>query len=339
VDAQLPQDVVAAMHEERADMLRGDALRSLVFVTLSAGAVLLFGLGKMKRWMFIAAMAVLVAGDMIPVNVRFLPQSLFVEKSAYPVEPTPADMYILEDHEPGFRVHNTTVSTFNDATTSFFHRSVGGYHGAKLARYQDLIEHHLYNPSSPVYNMLNTKYIISMDKEQEGQYSIKINPHRTGAAWFVDRLLTVDNPADEIDALDEIDLKSEAVVDNRFADIYGKASLEGVDNEAEISLKIYRPNYLRYKSTSSCDEIAVFSEIYYPNGWSVTIDDKPAEYFRVNYVLRAMVIPAGEHKIEWRFEIPEFRKYENITLASSIAILAAIVAAAVATIIRNRKRA
>ena len=337
VDAQLPDDVVAAMHSERAAMLRGDAWRSFIFVALTAGVVLLFGMGKLKRGVMIAACAVLVCADMIPVNARFLPQSTFVSASKNKVQPTPADLAIMQDKEPGFRVLNTTVSPFNDATTSYFHRSVGGYHGAKLSRYQDLIEHHLSNTASPVYNMLNTKYFITADK-QTRQYNVIPNPDRLGAAWFVDKLLTVESPQDEIDALDDIDLVSEAVADERFADIYSKASMEGVDQQAVIELVEYKPNYLRYESASDYDEIAVFSEIYYPHGWSVSIDGEPAEYFRANYVLRAMVIPAGEHIIEWEFKIPEIRKVENITLVSSLAILAAVAAALVATMMGKPKK-
>lgn len=337
VDAQLPDDVVSAMHSERAAMLRSDAWRSLIFVVLTAGVVLLFGVGKLKRWMMVAACAVLVCADMIPVNARFLPQSTFVSAHKNKVQPTPADLAIMQDKEPGFRVLNTTVSPFNDATTSYFHRSVGGYHGAKLSRYQDLIEHHLGDTASPVYNMLNTKYYITAD-QSTGKYNVMVNPDRLGAAWFVDKLLTVDNPQDEIDALDDIDLASEAVADERFADIYTKASMEGVDQQATIQLVEYKPNYLCYESISEYDEIAVFSEIYYPHGWTVRIDGEPAEYFRANYVLRAMVIPAGEHTIEWEFEIPRFRQTENITLASSLAILAAVAVAAGVTIMSKRKK-
>lgn len=336
IDAQLPDDVAEAMRAERAAMLRGDAWRSLIFVALTAGVVMLFGVGRIKRGVMIAACAVLVCADMIPVNARFLPQSTFVSASQNKVQPTPADMAIMQDKEPGYRVLNTTVSPFNDATTSYFHRSVGGYHGAKLSRYQDLIERHLANTSSPVYNILNTKYFITADK-QTGEYKVLTNPDRLGAAWFVDRLLTVESPSDEIEALDQIDLASEAVTDERFAEVYSKASMEGVDQNANIRLVEYKPNYLQYESTSEFDEIALFSEIYYPQGWEVRIDGEPAEYFRANYVLRAMVVPAGEHIIEWEFKIPEFRKVENITLTASLIILAGVAAALAATFIGKRK--
>jgi hypothetical protein len=184
--------------------------------------------------------------------------------------------------------------------------------------------------------MLNTKYFITAD-QQTGEYKVMENPNRLGAAWFVDRLLTVESPSDEIGALGQIDLASEAVTDERFAEVYSKASMEGVDQNANIRLVEYKPNYLRYESTSEFDEIALFSEIYYPQGWEVRIDGEPAEYFRANYVLRAMVVPAGEHIIEWEFKIPEFRKVENITLAASLIILAGVAAALAATFIGKRK--
>ncbi|MBO7168770.1 MAG: hypothetical protein J6V43_01650, partial [Rikenellaceae bacterium] len=325
-----------AMRAERAAMLRSDAWRSLICVALTAGVVMLFGVGRIKRCVMIAVCAVLVCADMIPVNARFLPQSTFVSAAKNKVQPTHADMAIMQDKEPGYRVLNTTVSPFNDATTSYFHRSVGGYHGAKLSRYQDLIEHHLANTASPVYNMLNTKYFITAD-QQTGEYQVMENPNRLGAAWFVDRLLTVESPSDEIGALGQIDLASEAVADERFAEVYGKASMEGVDQNATIRLVEYKPNYLKYESTSEFDEIALFSEIYYPQGWEVRIDGESAEYFRANYVLRAMVVPAGEHIIEWEFKIPEFRKVENITLVASLIILAGLATALAVTFIGKRK--
>ena len=343
IDAHLglPGDVLDAMQQERASILSADAVRSLLFVALSAGVVLLWGVGKLRKWALIACCAVLVLADMLPVNHRYLPtmneESRFEAPKELDVEPTPADLYILQDEEPGFRVQNLAVSTFNDATTSYFHRSVGGYHGAKLSRYQDLIEHYLGDPTSEVYRMLNNKYTISIDKES-GQYAIKTHPERLGAAWFVDRVLTVSSPQDEIAAVGQIDLACEAVVDEHFAELYNKAVLDSVDQQASIKLISYRPHRLGYRSSSQTDEIAVFSEIYYPNGWSVTIDGKPAEYFRANYVLRAMVIPAGEHYIEWTFNIPDFDKVESVTLTCSIIILAAIVAAAVATFIQRKKR-
>jgi hypothetical protein len=337
----LPADVLDAMQQERASILKADAVRSLIFVVLSAGVILLWGMGKLRKWVFVVCCAGLVLADMLPVNHRYLPtlneESRFETPKELAVEPTPADLYILQDEEPGFRVQNLAVSTFNDATTSYFHRSVGGYHGAKLSRYQDLIEHYLGDPNSEVYKMLNTKYTISIDKES-GQYAIKTHPERLGAAWFVDRLLTVNTPQDEIAAVGQIDLACEAVVDERFADIYNKAILDSVDQQASIKLTSYQPHKLGYRSFSQTDEIAIFSEIYYPNGWSVTIDGKPAEYFRANYVLRAMVIPAGEHYIEWSFNIPDFNKVESITLTCSIIILAAIAIAAIVTIILLKKR-
>lgn len=337
VDTQLPDDVADAMRSERASMLTRDAWRSLLLIIATSGVLLLYAFDRIRRPMLAAACAVLVCVDMIPIDLRYLPQSIFVSKQQNEIRPTSADLAILADKEPGFRVLNTSVSPFNDATTSYFHRSVGGYHGAKLSRYQDVIDKYLSQSDWKIYDMLNTKYVISQD-QKSGEYTASLNPEAYGAAWLVDHLLTVDTPQQEIDALGEIDLKTEAVTDSRFAPVYSKASMDGVDQNASIRLTDYLPNKLRYESSSSTDEIAVFSEIYYPDGWSVTIDGRPAEYFRADYILRAMVIPAGTHTIEWSFEIPKFRTMEGITLACSIVILLSIVGSATVIIVRKRRK-
>ncbi len=326
-----PKGLIDAMIQERQGILAADAWRTLILVLASAGVTLMLCLGKLKRALFVTLCAALVIIDMWSVNKRFLNDDNFKEKKSTTVVASPASNAILQDKEPGYRVLNLDVSPFNDATTSYFHRSVGGYHGAKLSRYQDLIENHLEDPNSKVYSMLNTKYII-----MEGEPYL--NPDNLGAAWFVDKLSFVDNAQQEINSLGTINLANEAVVDKRFADVCNKWIPNGIDSTATIELVDYRPNRLRYESHSSADKIAVFSEIYYPDGWSVTIDGKPAEYFRANYVLRAMIIPAGEHSIEWTFEIPNFQKVEGITLASSIAIILAVVIAVIGTIITNRKK-
>ena len=337
-DGAIYQMLINDIENVRMAIFKKDAIRSYIFITVAAILLLLNIKGNLKDNAVFAMLAVLVVMDMFPINKRYLNNDNFIDSRRFekPFVMSEIDKQILQDNSLDYRVMNLMTSTFNDASTSYFHKSIGGYHGAKLSRYQDLIEHHLANTASPVYNMLNTKYFITAD-QQTGEYKVMENPNRLGAAWFVDHLLTVENPSDEIDALGQIDLASEAVADERFAEVYGKASMEGVDQNATIRLVEYKPNYLRYESTSEFDEIALFSEIYYPQGWEVRIDGESAEYFRANYVLRAMVVPAGEHIIEWEFKIPEFRKVENITLAASLIILAGLAAALIAVLIGKRK--
>ncbi len=335
-DAQLPGDVISAMQTERAAMLRAGSLRSLIFVALSAVSILLFSIGRLKRCVFVAVMAILVCADMLPVNMRYLSGENFVNPAESKIQPTEADKLILADTEPGFRVLNTTVSPFNDATTSYFHRSVGGYHGAKLSRYQDLIDRYLSKMDWEIYDMLNTKYVIAADKE--GNLSVQENSDRNGAAWFVDKIYMVDGAQQEITALGDIDTKREAVVDSRFADAVGSIDFEGTDTSASITITDYRPNYQRYVSESQFEEAAVFSEIYYDKGWSAYIDGEPVPYFRADYILRGLVIPAGEHIIEWRFAAPKFKTIESVTLACSIIILLSVAAAVTVTIVRKRKK-
>ncbi len=335
-DAQFPDDVIRAMQTERAAMLRAGSIRSMILVLLAAGVLWLYAAGKMKRWMIVTAMSLLVCVDMIPVNLKYLSADAFRAPAKAAVEPTEADRLILADKEPGFRVLNTTVSPFNDATTSYYHRSVGGYHGAKLSRYQDLIDRYLSKMDWNIYNMLNTKYIISADND--GKLSVQQNPDRNGAAWFVDKIYSVNGAEEEISALADIDTRREAVVEASFMAPVENVDFEGTDTAATITITDYRPNYQRYVSSSQYEEVAVFSEIYYDKGWSAYIDGQQVPYFRADYVLRGLVIPAGEHTIEWRFAAPGFKTVEAVTLTCSIAILAAVAAAAAGAITRRRKK-
>lgn len=336
VDSQLPEDVANAMRSERASMLRADAWRSFLLIAITAGMLIMYAYGKLRTWATGLLCGAMVCLDMIPVDLRYLPHSLFKNQQELQIQPTEADKAILQDKELGFRVLNMAVSPFNDATTSYFHRSVGGYHGAKLSRYQDIIDRYLSQSVWPVYDMLNTKYVIQQD-QKTGEYTASLNPEAFGAAWFIEHVQEVSSPKEEIDALGKIDLRGEAAVDKRFAKLYETATTDNADTSATISLEKYSPNYLQYKSSSATDKIAVFSEIYYPDGWTVTIDGKPAEYFRADYILRAMVIPAGQHTIEWQFTIPKFRTAETVTLVCSILIVLALAAAATVTIMKRKK--
>ncbi|MBR6814170.1 MAG: YfhO family protein, partial [Tidjanibacter sp.] len=331
VDSQLPTDVAEAMRTERRAMMSGDAWRSLLFVLLSAATVWAFSREKIGRRGLVAIMAVLVCADMIPVDLRFLSHDDFQPASAATIEPTAADLAIMEDQELGYRVANLAVSTFNDGTTSNFHRSVGGYHGAKLSRYQDLIDRYLSSLNTDICNMLNTKYFI-VPNEQTGEPEPMFNPEANGAAWFVESIDWVKGAGAEIEHLGLMDNKRVAVADERF-----RSEVSGPMGDGEIALTEYYPNRLVYDYTSDEGGVAVFSEIYYDKGWTAYIDGEEAPYFRADYVLRAMELPAGSHTVEFRFRAPHYPLVAGITLTFSWVIVAGVVVAVV-LMIRDKRR-
>ena len=329
----LPTDVLAAMQSERATMLVGDAVRSLVFVLLTAGVVALYGWGRMRKGVMLALVGVLIGVDMIGVDVRYLSWGDFVRPAETTIQPTEANRQIMADGSLGYRVANLAVSTFNDATTSYFHRSVGGYHGAKLARYQDLIDHQLLRGNPEVYDMLNTKYFIVADKESGAPQAV-LNEGANGAAWFVDDIVWASTPQEEMRALDGLDTRTEAVVEERY-----RAMLEGVNlGSGEVELVKYKPNHLSYRYNSAEGGLCVFSEIFYDKGWKAYVDGWEAKYLRADYVLRAMVLPAGEHIVEWRYRAPKFALVESITLGFSIAILGGLLLYGVVEMAKCRRR-
>ncbi len=329
----LPADVLAAMQAERASMMVADAVRSLVFVALTAGVIALFAWGKIKKCVMLALVGVLVGVDMIGVDVRYLSWDDFVRPAETTIQPTEANRQIMADGELGYRVANLAVSTFNDATTSYFHRSVGGYHGAKLARYQDLIDHQLLRGNPEVYDMLNTKYFIVADKESGAPQAV-LNEGANGAAWFVEDVVWASTPTEEMRALDGIDTRTEAVVETRYREM-----LEGVRlGDGSVELIKYKPNHLSYRYNSEEGGLCVFSEVFYDKGWKAYVDGWEAEYLRADYLLRAMVLPEGEHIVEWRYRAPKFDLVEGITLTFSLVILGGLVLYGVVEIIRYRRR-
>jgi len=305
---------VDALQSDRAGLLGADAWRSFIFISLSFGTLWLFLKNKLKSQYVILIVGVLVLADMWTVNKRYLNDDHFVRKSKVeiPYQPTQANLQILKDKDLNFRVFNQSVNTFNDASTSYFHKSIGGYHGAKLKRYQELIEQHISQGNPAVINMLNTKYVIN----KKGQ--VQQNPGTMGNAWFVNNVNIVANADAEIAALKELDVRNTAVVDERF-----KAQLiTNLSNEnASISLTDYKPNYLEYKSNSTNDGIVIFSEIYYAKGWNAYVNGVLKPHFRANYVLRGLQIPAGNNIIEFKFEPSTYKTGETVSLASSIILL------------------
>jgi len=322
-----PDWLMEAIHADRKSLLSQDAMRSLIFIVLSAGAIMLYLKAKLKRNYVFAVLIVLGIIDMWGVNKRYLNEDNFVSKSKMerPYKQTAADKQILNDKDPYYRVFNLSVDPFADASTSYFHKSVGGYHGAKLRRYQELYNHQIQQNNMNVLNMLNTKYFI-----QAGQNNMPIahlNPQALGNAWFIDEFSFIENADEELEALTNFKPESTAIVDNRFAHMLTDIKF-GNDIQATIYLEKYSPKHLEYRSKSDYKEVAVFSEIYYEKGWNAYIDGIPSNYFRVNYVLRAMVIPKGEHVIEFKFEPKAYYVGEKISLTSSVLLILLVIGGA-----------
>lgn len=339
-----------ALHDDRVRTLRLDAFRSLVYILLGAGLIWIYLKGWIKNaGIIIAGIGILVLIDMWAVNKRYLNNDNFARRSEveFPYQATDADREILKDRSHGYRVLNLTVSPFNDASTSYFHRSIGGYHGAKLKRYQELIDFQIQpeiqrlistlqrqaDPRTigrdlkdlPVLNMLNTKYLIVMT--QSGPTPV-MNPYALGAAWFVSDYEVVENADEEIMRVGDIEPDQLLIVDKRFSRMLDGRQFER-DTTAMIELSEAQPNHLTYLTDAGKDQLAVFSEVYYPNGWQAYIDGRPAEHFRANWILRAMVVPAGKHTIEFRFEPAIYSTGETISLASSILLLLLVLVYAV----------
>jgi len=337
VFAQFPEWLGNAIIAERASMLRTDAWRSFAFILLGAAALWLFVKEKIKFGYFVIALGVLFLADMWTVAKRFLNDDNFISKkteTAY-FKKQPYEEYILQDPDPHFRVLNLTTNTFNESRTSYYLKHIGGYHAAKLRRYQDLISEHISKMNIAVINMLNTKYIIMNDPNNNPVP--RFNPDAMGNAWFVDSILIVNTPNEESDALNDIDLKTTAVLDAKF-ERFVRDFIPGKDTSASVKFLSYKPNALEYQYNATKDGILVFSEIYYPYGWHAYIDNEPVEHFRVNYTLRAMNAPAGEHHIRFEFMPDIIKKSEPITFACIFILYATILGGIGFVIVKYRKK-
>lgn len=326
---QMGWGVASAMAEERADAMQADAWRSLLFVLLAACALAGYIYRKiiLKPWVLCAVLSVVVVADLVDVDMRYLSHESFVSARQAKILPTDADKAILQDKDLGYRVLNLTVSPFNDATTSYFHRSVGGYHGAKLSRYQDMIDHYLSKMDEGVLDMLNVRYIIAGEKAED------VIPRQSalGAAWMVQNVVRATSAAEEIALVGQVDKRNVAVVSEEF--MPEKLSF----GQGEIRLVEYHPQYLKYEYEADADALAIFSEIYTRQGWSAKIDGVEAMPLRADYILRALELPQGKHTVEWHYRAPRWSLVEGITLAFSLTILASLVLILI-YYIRNARR-
>lgn len=312
--------MVSNLEAARIAIFKADAIRSFLLILVTAALLFAYSATRIKKGYIFAAFAILMLIDMMPVADRYFNKENFQSKSsvANPYKATAADALILKDEDPNFRVYNLTVGAFQDASTSYFHKSIGGYHGAKLRRYQEIIDHHLVKNNMAVLNMLNTKYFIVPGADRKPE--LQINFDALGNAWFVEDIRQVDNADEEINALDTFNPETTAVVDKRFSQ-YIKSFDPVTDSTATIKLTSYAPNRLLYEYQAATDQLAVFSEIYYDKGWKAFIDGQPADHFRANYILRAMKVPAGKHTVEYRFEPASFYTGNIIAASSSVILL------------------
>ena len=338
--SQLPEPVYHAIIEDRAALLVSDAWRSFAFIAAAFAVLFFFNEKKLKTPWMVAALGVLVLADLWPVDKRYFNDDSFQfpknTQAAFAMKDYEAQ--ILQDPDPHFRVMNLTTSTFNESRTSYYLKSIGGYHAAKLRRYQDLIDEHLSKGELPVIGMLNAKYLIV---PEEGKAVVRENPYALGNAWFVGNLQVVDGAQAESDALSTIDLATTAVLDKEFA-AFAAHSQPGVAPDAEVRLTAFSPKQIDYDCTSATPGTVVFSEIYYPYGWKASIDGEPADHFRVNYLLRALNVPAGTHHISFLFDPDSVRKGDRIASACVVVMylaILAIVAGAVIGRLRKKKDA
>lgn len=302
---------------DRKSVYTNDLLRSLAYALITALLIWIYLKEKLKMSILIILVGLLVVVDLVGVNFRYVNNDNFVSKRKMlePFQETAADKLIAND-DGIFRVFDQTDG-FDSAKTAYFHQSITGYHAAKPAGIQDLYDFHLYKGNLSVLNMLNVKYIIRQD--QEGNPLPLENPNANGNAWFVKQLKPVSSADAEIMALDSLDTKDTAVLNTSVFE--GIKQLEyQVDSTASISLVDYAPNHLTYASKNGKEGIAVFSEMYYHNGWNAYIDGRATDHFKVDYVLRALKIPSGLHTIEFKFEPKVVVQGSKITLVSTLVL-------------------
>ena len=323
---QTSRSIVSALQSDRQSLMGKDLLRSAILMALALGLMGLFLKKKLSSTILIGGLIILTGYDLLGVAMRYLNSNKFVEPEDFESVfiPTQADLQISKDPDhANFRVFNQTVDSYNDATTSYHHNSVGGYHPAKLGLYNDIITRQLSKGNMEVFNMLNTKYFI-VQNPQTGKPEAQLNPNAFGNCWLTKGIKYVETADEEMAALDNTDLKDTAVVENKY-----KAAIKGApkyDSVAYIKLERNINDTIDYRFSAPTPQFAVFSEVYYPDGWNVFIDGTKTDYVKTDYVLRGMYIPAGNHQIEWRFEPKSFSVGRLISIISNILVALLLIA-------------
>ncbi|PMC09412.1 YfhO family protein [Hoylesella timonensis] len=355
IPAEYQGQLLANLREMRQAIFTDDCWRSFFIIVIGTFLLLLYRANKLKNSAFVGMVIVLCLIDMWQVNKRYLNDSMFVEKSVRdnPIEMTPTDQQILQTKELDYRVLNLATSTFNENETSYFHKSIGGYHPAKLRRYQEMIETYIApemeklmksifeaqgdmtklngDSISPVLNMLNTKFFIM--PLQGGQTVPLKNPYAFGNAWFVDKVTYVNNANEELEMVGKLNLRAEAVADKKFRDVLGSSCEQ--DHHAQVTMKTYEPNQLTYEVESAKGGVLVFSENYYPE-WTATVDGKEVPVGRVNYILRAIQVKPGKHQVVLSFFPKSVDRTETVAYIA-FALLVICILLGIGLEIRQRK--
>ena len=355
IPAEYQGQLLANLREMRQAIFTDDCWRSFFIIVIGTFLLLLYRANKLKKSAFVGLVIVLCLVDMWQVNKRYLNDSMFVEKSVRdnPIEMTPTDQQILQTKELDYRVLNLATSTFNENETSYFHKSIGGYHPAKLRRYQEMIETYIApemeklmksifeaqgdmtklngDSISPVLNMLNTKFFIM--PLQGGQTVPLKNPYAFGNAWFVDKVTYVNNANEELEMVGKLNLRAEAVADKKFRDVLGSSCEQ--DHHAQVTMNTYEPNQLTYEVESAKGGVLVFSENYYPE-WTATVDGKEVPVGRVNYILRAIQVKPGKHQVVLSFFPKSVDRTETVAYIA-FALLVICILLGIGLEIRQRK--
>lgn len=355
IPAEYQGQLIANLREMRQAIFTDDCWRSFFIIVIGTFLLLLYRANKLKKSAFVGLVIVLCLVDMWQVNKRYLNDGMFVEKSVRdnPIEMTPTDQQILQTKELDYRVLNLATSTFNENETSYFHKSIGGYHPAKLRRYQEMIETYIApemeklmksiveaqgdmtklngDSISPVLNMLNTKFFIM--PLQGGQTVPLKNPYAFGNAWFVDKVTYVNNANEELEMVGKLNLRAEAVADKKFRDVLGSSCEQ--DHHAQVTMKNYEPNQLTYEVESAKGGVLVFSENYYPE-WTATVDGKEVPVGRVNYILRAIQVQPGKHQVVLSFFPKSVDRTETVAYIA-FALLVICILLGIGLEIRQRK--
>ena len=321
-NATAAQKLANALVMDRIAIARADAIRAFLFVAIGYGIVWAFITKKLNTQVAFGLLAFAVLIDMWQVDRKYLNNKNFESKStlANYFQPKDIDLLITGDKDPNYRVFDQTINTFNDASTSNFHKTIGGYHAAKLKRYDELIQHQFSKSvNQDVLDMLNARYFITQDPEN-GSYRMTRNTTALGNAWLVKSVQFVKNADEEMKAISSFDPKVEAIVDQQYKKLLDTTRL-GADPSAFIKMEKYHPDHIEYSYSAPRDVIAVFSEIYYDKGWNMYVDGVQKPYFRADYVLRAAQLEAGNHKVEFKFEPKSYYVGEKISLAGTVLLI------------------
>ena len=355
-DESMQDILVDALIKDRIALFKADAIRSLLLILASFGLLYWAVNQKGRKWMAAAGICLLAAIDLFAAGKRYLNADDFVTPKDFnkPFAERPVDKIILEDGDPQYRVLDITVNVFNSSVPSYRHKNVGGYSPAKLQRYQDLIDHYLTGEingiykalgdaetlddvasymadNTPVLNALNTRYLIVDDK-----YPPVENYAAFGPAWFVDSVVPAATPDEEIALVGKVDLRTQAVVDARSVPSAPTVISSEAEKSPAIEMTSYTPNEVRYRYSAPEDRVAVFSEVYYPNGWTATVDGKPLNIFRADWTLRGALLPAGDHEVVMRFAPQSYKTGATVSLIASLLLLL-LLAAAIGLMVFRKK--